>query len=544
MKRVIFTLANLLIVILLFAQAPEKMSYQAVVRNAAGELVVNKSVSVFLAIQKKSETATIPMTVYQEKHQVTTNANGLITLQIGAGTTSFPYHALSFSQIKWEEGPMYIKALFDPTGGTNYTITSESQLLSVPYALYAKSAGNTAEKAVLGEMKYFNGADWITIVPNVDGKVLTMENQMPVWKNPDTNGNLVGEMKYWNGAKWITVVPNVDGKVLTIENQIPVWKNPNTNGSLVGEMKYWNGVDWLSVPPSLENKYLTIVNGQPTWRDFSNPVELPQLTTKPASNITIVSATCGGAVVSNGGGTVFERGICFNTSPNPTVNNNVVPCGAGVGSFNATLTGLLPQRAYWVRSYAINEKGIVYGDYIHFQTPTIEIGSDFQGGKLLHVFTPGEPGYVAGEVHGIVMAPFDQTHRIAWACCGWYSGTGVREAIALGLGEINTNLIISKIGNENSLAAVICYNLELNGYDDWYLPSNEELDLIITEKSKLGNFPADKYWSSCETYYVAPDDDHTHVLDRHAWVLRISTGEFISQDKSDLAAGVRAFRNF
>ncbi len=502
MKRVIFTLANLIIVILLFAQAPEKMNYQAVVRNSAGELVVNKPVSVFLGIQKKSETATIPMTVYQEKHQVTTNANGLITLQIGAGTTSFPYHALSFSQIKWEEGPMYIKAMFDPTGGTNYTITSESQLLSVPYALYAKSAGQSTENSVLGEMKYFNGTEWITITPDIDGKVLTLENK------------------------------------------IPVWKSPFSNGTVLGEMKYWNGTNWLTIPPTLENKYLTIENGQPTWKDFSKSIELPTLSTKTATNITIVSATCGGSVLSNGGGNVFERGICYNTSPNPTVNDNVLPCGAGVGSFSANLTGLLPQRAYWVRSYAINEKGIVYGDYIHFQTPTIEIGSDFQGGKLLHVFSPGEPGYVAGELHGIVMAPFDQTNRIAWACCGWYGGTGVREAIALGLGEINTNLIISKIGNANSLAAVICWNLELNGYDDWYLPSMEELDLIILEKSKLGNFPADKYWSSCETYYVAPDDDHTHVLDLHAWVLRISNSEIISQDKSDLAAGVRAFRNF
>ncbi len=500
MKRVIFTLANLIIVILLFAQAPEKMNYQAVVRNSAGELVVNKPVSVFLGIQKKSETATIPMTVYQEKHQVTTNANGLITLQIGAGTTSFPYHVLSFSQIKWEEGPMYIKAMFDPTGGTNYTITSESQLLSVPYALYAKSAGQSTENSVLGEMKYFNGTEWITITPDIDGKVLTLENK------------------------------------------IPVWKSPFSNGTVLGEMKYWNGTNWLTIPPTLENKYLTIENGQPTWKDFSKSIELPTLSTKTATNITIVSATCGGSVLSNGGGNVFERGICYNTSPNPTVNDNVLPCGAGVGSFSANLTGLLPQRAYWVRSYAINEKGIVYGDYIHFQTPTIEIGSDFQGGKLLHVFSPSEPGYVAGERHGIVMASYDQSSRILAAPENDTWATGSHRAFDIGMGEINTNLIAATYGTTSTYAGVLCYNLVLNGYDDWYLPSYNELELMLFEKEHLGSFPAEIYWSSTED--DTPTPGTAVYLDRGGYCINMSTGVTTTELRDNRCAGVRAFRNF
>ena len=142
MKRVFITLINLLIITIVFAQAPEKMNYQAVVRNATGELIVNKQIGVQISVSKQ---AFFPVIVYQETHTKTTNENGLITLEIGSGLVDtnglVPY---PFSSIKWNEGSYDITAMYDLTGGTNYTITSKSQLLSVPYALYAKTAA-TAE---------------------------------------------------------------------------------------------------------------------------------------------------------------------------------------------------------------------------------------------------------------------------------------------------------------------------------------------------------------------------------------------------------------
>jgi hypothetical protein len=168
-----------------FGQVPEKMSYQAVVRNASNELIVNKQIGVFVAIQKTTS-GSLPMTYYQEKHVASTNANGLLTLELGGGTPSYPYHALSFSQIPWGEGSFYVKIMIDPIGGTNYTITTESQLLSVPYAMYAKKAGESATTSVIGEIKYWNGTAWITVPPTLDGNVLTLEGGVPVWKNHKT----------------------------------------------------------------------------------------------------------------------------------------------------------------------------------------------------------------------------------------------------------------------------------------------------------------------------------------------------------------------
>jgi len=119
----------------LFAQAPEKMSYQAVVRDGSNELVINQSVGMQISILQGAVSGT---SVYTETQTPITNSNGLVSLQIGSGTSvSGP-----FSAIDWSAGPYFIKTETDPNGGTNYTITGTSQLMSVPYALYAKTSGN------------------------------------------------------------------------------------------------------------------------------------------------------------------------------------------------------------------------------------------------------------------------------------------------------------------------------------------------------------------------------------------------------------------
>lgn len=130
----IFTL-TLISSMLSWAQAPQKMSYQAVIRNSSDKLIVNQKVGMKISILKGSDSGT---SVYTETQKPTTNANGLVTVEIGTGTTSD-----DFSSIDWANGQYYIKTATDPTGGTNYTIIGASQLLSVPYALYAQTAGKT-----------------------------------------------------------------------------------------------------------------------------------------------------------------------------------------------------------------------------------------------------------------------------------------------------------------------------------------------------------------------------------------------------------------
>lgn len=111
------------------AQAPSKMSYQAVVRNSSNQLVTNHAVSIRVSILKGSAAGT---SIYTETRNTVTNANGLVSIEIGGGE--------GFDAINWADGPYFIKTETDPDGGTTYTITGTNQILAVPYALHSKTA--------------------------------------------------------------------------------------------------------------------------------------------------------------------------------------------------------------------------------------------------------------------------------------------------------------------------------------------------------------------------------------------------------------------
>jgi len=121
-----------------FAQSPQGFTYQAVVRDASGDLVISSSVGVRISILDfvGSESP-----LYMETHSASTNANGLFSISVG---TAPPPVVGSFSTIDWGSSAHYIKTEIDPAGGTNYTITGTQQLMSVPYALYAASSGTSS----------------------------------------------------------------------------------------------------------------------------------------------------------------------------------------------------------------------------------------------------------------------------------------------------------------------------------------------------------------------------------------------------------------
>lgn len=135
MKKLYTLLAVVMLTASAFAQAPEKMSYQAVVRDAANALVSNKAVGMQISILQGSVSGTA---VYVERQVPTTNMNGLVSIEIGSGTVVLG----TFASVDWSAGPYFIKTETDPTGGIIYTITGTSQLLSVPYALHANTAGS------------------------------------------------------------------------------------------------------------------------------------------------------------------------------------------------------------------------------------------------------------------------------------------------------------------------------------------------------------------------------------------------------------------
>lgn len=143
-KNILLAVFCLVLSAMSFAQVPQMMSYQAVVRGSDNSLVTNSEVSVRISILQGSADGTA---VYTETHSATTNTNGLVAIEIGDGTSSD-----DFSAINWANGPYFVKTETDVNGGDNYDVIGVSQLLSVPYAMYAQTAGNVPD--VSG---FFNG---------------------------------------------------------------------------------------------------------------------------------------------------------------------------------------------------------------------------------------------------------------------------------------------------------------------------------------------------------------------------------------------------
>jgi hypothetical protein len=127
MKRLNTLLTAILLTNVVWAQAPEKMSYQAVVRDAANALIINQEIGIQVSLLQGSVSGDA---VYVETQAPTTNDNGLFSIEIGAGALV----SGSMTTIDWSKGPYFIHTETDPTGGTDYTITGTSELLSVPYA--------------------------------------------------------------------------------------------------------------------------------------------------------------------------------------------------------------------------------------------------------------------------------------------------------------------------------------------------------------------------------------------------------------------------
>src|SRR5690554_5409648 len=180
MKKIITVCAVLLMTASVFAQSPEKMSYQAVVRDGSNALVSSTAVGMQISLLQGSASGTA---VYVETQTSTSNANGLVSLEIGSGTVV----SGDFTTIDWANGPYFIKTETDPTGGTSYTITGTSQLLSVPYALHAKTA-----ETVTGTITETDPIFGASVASGITGTDITNWNNKQDQLVAGTNITIVG----------------------------------------------------------------------------------------------------------------------------------------------------------------------------------------------------------------------------------------------------------------------------------------------------------------------------------------------------------------
>jgi len=239
MKKLAIVSILLIAAACMFAQVPEKMSYQAVVRDAAGKLVINSKVAMQISILQWSATGTL---VYVESHSPETNANGLVSIEIGDGNVTTG----SFSGIDWSDGPFFILTEVDPEGGNNYTISGTKQILSVPFALHARTAEkvNFTEEDPLFES---SAASTISITDIDNWNTEVPDETDPVYSNSASSSISEDDISGWNAKLDMEIDGSLTNEIQTISKSGNMVTLSDGGGSFTDSVNTYYGESGIEV---------------------------------------------------------------------------------------------------------------------------------------------------------------------------------------------------------------------------------------------------------------------------------------------------------
>lgn len=291
MKELLSVLALLLAVVFATAQTP-KINYQAVVRDSHNRLVANTTIQVEVTVTYNGGT-------YSENLSGTTNANGLLSLEIGGDS--------NFNLIDWSTATIQTTAHLPG----NETLQDEVNVTAVPFALYANHAADVNPAAIAQQ------------IHDTATAIRTKYSPSP------TN---VSDLD--NDAGYLTCDSSCIQNLYALISQLQQQVN------------------------SLQQQISTHTTN-------------PTVTTTAVTNVTTTGATSGGEVTADGGSAVTARGVCWNTTGNPTITDSHTTDGSGTGAFTSSITELDCRTKYYVRAYATNAEGTSYGAQVEFSTDSV-----------------------------------------------------------------------------------------------------------------------------------------------------------------------------
>ena len=331
----------------------------------------------------------------------------------------------------------------------------------------------------------------VTTISEAATCITGMNNKVTVdFETNDFDYNQEGDgiitLSAGEGEKWAILLP---------QNVLEAGEN----GTVYSEDGVYEGIR-PEIPAIIENGYLK--NGVNITLGYQ---VLPSVVTSEITSITINSfgnsAIGGGEVISQGGSDVTQRGICWSTSSNPDLSDNVSTENLGLGSYSLLITGIELGSTYYVRAFATNEYGVAFGEEVSF---TVGIGA-------LYAFDDGSEGiifYIDQNMHGLVVS-LDQDFR-SWSNRPKVDiqlipneGSHMPTALHVGLGLTYTDAMINQVGASVVPAADWCRSMGT----EWYLPSCGEIvelasvrNVVNIGLSNHGGIPISeaRYWSSSE----------------------------------------------
>jgi hypothetical protein len=416
--------------------APNGINYQAVIRDNLGALVSNTPIAIRVNIRQNSATGIV---IFSEKHLVTTTQYGLVNFVIGTG--SF-LNGGAFSTINWGNGPYFLDLGVAFTGlpsPTSYLAYGTQQMMSVPYALYAKSSGN-----LLNQWKYGVGLPAVSLGTIGDYYLDT------------ATGNVYNKN---SGTSWILISNIIGPQGLTGAT------GPQGTTGLTGPAGPIGaqGIQGLTGPTGL--------TGATGAAGATGPAGAQGIQGLPGTN--------GAAGVTGPAGAQGIQGLIGTNGLNALIKTTAEIAGGNCATGGTKVeTGLDANNNGILDAGEVNVSQTTYvcNGSFNSSNNSIGVGDYYEGGVVGYILKPGDSGYDQNNLHGYIVA-INAISISTFGCSGTTTGA---TGVALGTGQNNTNMIIQNCVSPN-IAAYFCNNLVYCGKSDWFLPSQNEMLKMFQE---------------------------------------------------------------